>query len=82
VIAGVRIGEAGIGVNGVNVNGEVRLAREVRETSPLLGVGVPEVGRCNREPERFLRWVDDGGIERISVAIPLHDSCRPQRLDI
>ena len=35
VFAGVRTGEARIGVNGVNLNGEVGLAREVRVTSPL-----------------------------------------------
>lgn len=67
VIVGVRMGEAGIGVNGVNVNGEVRLELGVRGASPLFCVRVSEVGRsesnCNREPERLLRRVDDAGIE-------------------
>lgn len=72
--AGVRTGDAGMGVNGVNVNGEVRLVWEVRVASSLFCMCASEVGRslsnCSREPERLSRSVDDGGIERISVAIP------------
>jgi hypothetical protein len=63
VIAGVRTGEARIGVNGVNVNGEVRLLREGRVASPLFRA-LGEVGcsesNCSREPERFSRRVDAG----------------------
>lgn len=66
VTAGVRTGEAGIGVNGGNVNGEVKLAREVRATPPLFCVCVSEVGwsegSCNREPEGLLR-TEGAGIE-------------------
>lgn len=67
VIAGVRTGEAGIGVNGVKVNGEVRLGREERVPSALFCVCALEVGcsesNWSREPERLLGRVDDAGIE-------------------
>ena len=41
VIAGVRTGEARIGVNGVNLNGEAKLPRALRMTSSLLCVCTP-----------------------------------------
>jgi hypothetical protein len=67
VIAGVRTGEAGIGVNGVKVSGEVRLVREVRATSTLFWVCALAAGcldsNCSRESERLLGRVDDVGIE-------------------
>lgn len=67
VMAGVRTGEAGIGVKGVNVDGEVRLVWGVRVVAPLFCVRVSEAGRSessrSREPECLLSRVDDAGIE-------------------
>ena len=69
-IAGARAGEARIGVNGLNANGEERLPRAVRVASSLFCVRASvklEVGRsesnCKREPERLSRSVGGAGIE-------------------
>lgn len=76
VIARLGIGEARMGVNGVSVNGRVKLPRARRVTWSLFcalasarrGVGWLE-GGCNREPERLPRSVGGVAIERTSVAI-------------
>lgn len=70
VTAGVRTGEARIGVNGVNVNGEVRLPWEARVAPSLFcvcasaggGVACSE-SNCSRDPERLPRSFDNAGIE-------------------
>ena len=75
VVAGVRTGEARIGVNGVNLNGEAKAPRALRTTSSLLcvctplGVGWSE-SSCNRGAEGLSSSVG-AGIEWTSVAIPL-----------
>jgi len=69
-MAGVRTGEARIGVNGVNLNGVVRLAWEEWVASSLFcmgasagrGLGCSE-SNCSRDPERLWRRFDDAGIE-------------------
>ena len=76
VIAGVRTGEARIGVNGVNLNGEANPPRALRMTSSLLcvftlmgwGAGWSESSR-NRGAEGLSSSVGTG-IEWTSVAIP------------
>jgi len=69
LIAGVRAGEARIGVNGVKVNVE-KLPRAFRVTPSLFWVCASMMGgagwsesSCNREPERLSRSVGGVGIE-------------------
>ena len=73
VIAGVRTGEARIGVNGVNLNGEANPPRAFRMTSSLLWVCTLMDGwsesNCNRGTEGLSSSVG-AGIEWTSVAIP------------
>jgi hypothetical protein len=69
-IAGLRAGEARIGVNGVKVSVVERLPQALRVTSSLFCVRASVVGgagwlesNCNREPERLSRSVGGAGIE-------------------